>query len=570
KENEIRRQRFVSLIALSILLIIIIMLVSFLYHLKLMTNKKLKNEISERKKTELQLADSEKLLKLVIDSIPAHIFLKNKDYKYVMVNKTMKDYYQLLDEDFINHDLFDILQKFPTLNEVFNKCIYNDILVIEEKDNREITMEVMNPHDTSKQWFNSKTKYIEFGQQDHILGVSLDITPLKLAQKKLENINSSLETIVSKRTKQLMGTNKKLKLEIFERIKIERKLAHSELQYRTLLHNIPQRIFYKDLNSIYQLCNKSFADEVGKSIEEIFEKNDYDLFEKDVAKNFIENDKKVLSTMKIMEFDERYLKNDTECIVHTVKAPIRDENGDVIGLLGIFWDVTAQRKAEQQILYSERISGIGEMAGGVAHEIKNPLSNISSAIQLLEEDIETNEEISSLIKIIHDSVTDASDTISKLISFASPQELTLKDGDLWQIMKHTLTLLKGNFTQSNIKLTSHKTGEFPIIKVDEVHMKSAIMNIAMNAIQAMPNGGTFDIQGIADKTQIKLIFTDSGCGISKNQLNKIFDPFFTTKKIGSGLGMGLIYSVMKFHSGTIDVKSKVDVGTEITLTFPLI
>jgi PAS domain S-box-containing protein len=434
----------------------------------------------------------------------------------------------------------------------------------------EMLCESIHPQTYEKQWFFTKTIPIKIGAENLLLGVAQDVSELKKAQYELEEINENLEYAVEKRTLELNNTNKKLKAEITERTKIANQLAESETQYKTLLHNIPQKVFYKNNQLEYMLCNFSFAEELNLSQAEIIGKTDYDLVAAETAEILQANDRKVLAEKKTLSFEETVFLNGSEHIYYSVKTPIYRNNNQIVGILGIFWDITEQRRAEKQLLYSERIAGIGELAGGVAHEIKNPLSNISSAIQLLEEDINDDPEILSLINIIHDSVADASSTIRKLIEFGSPRDFQMTKCNIIPILKNTCTLLRGNLNSSKIKLNIIKNSEIPNTMLDEINLKSAFMNIIINAIQAMPEGGSLTITLQAEQKNITISFKDTGHGIEKRHLQKIYDPFYTTKKDGSGLGMGQIHSVIKLHNGSINLESEVDVGTTLTITLPIV
>ncbi|MFO7895868.1 MAG: PAS domain-containing protein [Candidatus Cloacimonadales bacterium] len=572
KEQErIRRLRFLMVIVALLLVVIILFFIFFLYRLKSRAHKELTVEIAERKRTEKLLEENSKLLHLIIDSIPVHLFLKNRQMKFQIVNQTMKDYYHLKDEDFIGHDLSELSAALPLYSDLFEKCDKMDKRTLELNSVQQLLSKSLHPQTQEEQWFYIKTIPIKIGDEQLLLGVAQDFTELKKAQHELEKINENLEYAVEKRTLELNNINKKLKAEIYERIKIAERLADSEKQYKTLLHNIPQKVFYKNSSLEYMLCNFSFAKEFNLPQADIIGKTDVDLLPQEAAELLQANDRKVFSNKHTMSFEETIFLNGSEHIYYSVKTPIYHKDDQVVGILGIFWDITEQRRAEKQLLYSERIAGIGELAGGVAHEIKNPLSNISSAIQLLEEDIEANAEIKSLINIIHDSVQDASSTIHKLIEFGSPRDFQMIKANIEPILENTCSLLRGKFTASNIRLKIIKDPEIPPTMLDEVHLKSAFMNIILNAIQAMTQGGELTIRIEAEeKKNIKVIFADTGCGIEKRHLQKIYDPFYTTKKEGSGLGMGLIHSVIKFHGGSINIESEIDLGTVITIILPIV
>jgi len=155
---------------------------------------------------------------------------------------------------------------------------------------------------------------------------------------------------LSRKLKTTMVSRDKLAEEIAERIKAEKALHLSESKHRELIKNIPQKIFYKDKDSRYILCNESYASDLGMTPEELVGKTDYDLYPKELARKYREDDKSVLSSGTIREVDEKYIKDGKEAQVHTVKTPVKDGNGDVTGLFGIFWDITYRKQSEKEIL----------------------------------------------------------------------------------------------------------------------------------------------------------------------------------------------------------------------------
>ncbi len=568
KAEEEKNSRMIILLYLLFSLFLLIFIIFYRYQLKARSHRLLEKEVYERKRAELKLKNQKTLLTSIIDSLPVQLFLKNENLEYEVVNLALINYYHLEEKDLIGKKIEDLIPKLPEYRSIFNACAALDKEVFENDLDSEQIIKSFDIISNEENWYNTKIKTIVIGGEKKLLGVAQDITQLKKAQDKLEYINTDLEKAVNKRTAELLETNIKLTHEIDERKKVEQQLIRSELQYKTLLEHIPQNIFYKDVKLRYVLANKSFLKLIGKTNDDIKGKTDYDIFDYEFAINFRQNDTVVIEEEKTIEFDERWKKDGYERFYHAVKTPIYDENQNLIGILGIFWDITEQRRSQQQLLYTERLSGIGELAGGIAHEIKNPLSNISSAIQLLESDIDKKPEFMELINIIHDSIKDATYTIGKLINFSAPHDMELKQHNLYDLLIRTCNLLKSKFVKGNVELELTKDSEIADNKFDEINLKSAFINIIINAIQAMPDGGKLTIKVMEEIDKQVIIFKDTGCGISKDKLPRIFDPFYTTKREGSGLGMGLIYTVVKFHSGTINVSSKEGVGTEIIISLP--
>jgi PAS domain S-box-containing protein len=193
---------------------------------------------------------------------------------------------------------------------------------------------------------------------------------------------------------------RELKKEITEREKTVVALQNSDNKYKTLLKNIPQRVFYKDLNSVYVLCNESYGRDLKIESEKIKGKTDHDFFPKELADKYERGDKAVLSSGKEELTEEKYIKDGQEFIVNTLKAPVRDEQGNIIGVFGIFWDITDSKKAEQaleKLNYDLELtvqtldrtnSELQELIRIMAHDLKTPLRGIKILADWLSRDYE--------------------------------------------------------------------------------------------------------------------------------------------------------------------------------------
>lgn len=169
-------------------------------------------------------------------------------------------------------------------------------------------------------------------------GTVQDITEFKRIEDELRVLNESLEQRVAERTMELMKVNEELRKEIAERRQAEEALRTNESKYRLLLENLPQKIFYKDKNSVYVSCNQNYAADLSIKSDEIRGKMDYDFYPRAIAEKYRADDKRIMKSGRTEEIEENYIKDGRECIVHTVKTPVKDEKGAVVGILGIFWD----------------------------------------------------------------------------------------------------------------------------------------------------------------------------------------------------------------------------------------
>jgi PAS domain S-box-containing protein len=218
------------------------------------------------------------------------------------------------------------------------------------------------------------------------------------------SFNEMAETLqISHR--QLRVTNEQLRTEVVERKQAEEALRENENKYRTLLENLPQKVFSKDRNSIYVSCNENFARELGIRVEEFKGKTDYDFFPKELAEKYRGDDKRIMESGTTEDIEEKYIRNGQEMIVQTVKTPIKDEQDNIVGILGIFWDITDLKQAEaelkatqEKLIETARRAGMAEVAADVLHNVGNILNSINVSTTVIKEKV-TNSELANLEKV---------------------------------------------------------------------------------------------------------------------------------------------------------------------------
>ncbi|MEE9515387.1 MAG: PAS domain-containing protein, partial [Candidatus Brocadiales bacterium] len=169
-------------------------------------------------------------------------------------------------------------------------------------------------------------------------------------------------------------------------------ILESEKKYRTLVENLPQKIFYKDKNSVYVSCNDNYARDLKIKLDEIVGKTDYEFYQKELAEKYRADDRRIMASGETEDIEEKYVRDGKEYIVYTVKTPVRNEKGVTIGILGIFWDITRRKQMEEelkrtqkQLFQAEKMSSLGTLASGIAHEVNNPLSYTINNIELIKD-----------------------------------------------------------------------------------------------------------------------------------------------------------------------------------------
>ncbi len=234
------------------------------------------------------------------------------------------------------------------------------------------------------------------------------------------------------------------------------------------------------------------------------------------------------------------------------------------------------KKLELQVMHSEKLAALGRISAGIAHEIGNPLTSISSFAQLLRE-MTTDEFTQSSLDIINKHIQRITDIVRKMSTFSRVDSLNIKYVQLNDVLQSTLDLMRLDKRMKNtIEILASFDPELPKTMVDEGQMSQVFINIILNALDAMPEGGKLSIttrqdHGESGNDSILIEFSDTGIGISKQELEKIFDPFYTTKEVGKGTGLGLSlsYNIIKRFNGDIKVESEDGKGTIFTIILPV-
>ncbi len=228
------------------------------------------------------------------------------------------------------------------------------------------------------------------------------------------------------------------------------------------------------------------------------------------------------------------------------------------------------RETQTELINSEKLASLGRFSAGVAHEIRNPLANISALAQIVSEKSD-DPKSKKLLNYILENSEIANTIIKDLLNFASPYDVKFEKADLGKILNNLYELSLTRCTQSKVNLVKEIDSDLPLVVLNEEKLSSAFLNFISNAIQAMPEGGDLKITAAADASGKEVIvsFKDTGVGISKEHLDKILEPFFTTKDEGTGLGLSLAYHVIRAHSGKLNIESELNSGTEIIVTLPV-
>jgi two-component system sensor histidine kinase AtoS len=267
-----------------------------------------------------------------------------------------------------------------------------------------------------------------------------------------------------------------------------------------------------------------------------------------------------------MEFPVHGRKN---LFISSSTSPLHDSEGNFIGAVLSFKDISERKRLEQQVYRADRLAAIGEMMAGVAHEIRNPLTAIKSLVQYLQEG-STEEERQEYYPVIVKEVDRANKIIQELLYFSRPSNANVLPTNMNQLIEETVILAK-SITKNTVTYHLKLEKELPQAQIDPEQFKQVFLNILINSIQAMENSGAITIESLMDDEHEKIIlhFSDTGCGIHEENLEKVFDPFYTSKKEGTGLGLSVVQRIVAAHNGEVYLQNIPSGGLKVTIQIPI-
>ncbi len=376
-------------------------------------------------------------------------------------------------------------------------------------------------------------------------------------------------------------------VEALKRKRMEKTLKETNTRLQTLIQAIPDIVYFKDAQGRNVVVNKAFEDLVGLSQKEIIGKTDDQILQPKLAEYCKKGDEEVMRTREPFLSEEESTKEDGETIFYdTIKAPLYDDQGNIIGIVGVSRDVTSRKRLEEQLLQAQKMEAIGQLAGGIAHDFNNILTAIIGFGTLLNIETSNNDIQRSYITNILTSAERAAKLTQALLAFGRKQIISPKPVNLNNIIKEVDGLLS-RIIGEDIELSTIASDKDLTVIVDRGQIEQVLMNLATNARDAMPDGGTLLI--ITEHVEIDndfikihgygrlgsyalIIIEDTGIGMDENIRERVFEPFFTTKEVGKGTGLGLsmVYGIIKQHDGYINVYSEPGKGTTFKIYLPLI
>ena len=512
-------------------------------------------------------------LHAMLESSPDHIYFKDTESRFLRINRALARYFGLNDPseavgktDFDFHSPEKAEQRFNDERHIME----TGVPVIDKIERQTQT-------DGKTVWvLTSKSPLCdEQGNLVGTFGISRDITPLKEMEDALWS---------------------------------ERNLL------RNVIDNVPDFIFAKDIDGHYLLNNRAHACFLGKnSPEEVFGKTLFDVLRSEAAEQVESDDMGVCKSREPLLDKVESLT--PERWFSTSKIPLFDTRGEVTGLVAISRDITAQKRAQEeleqtnaalqqsrgklvhalkelrslqlQLVEAEKMKLVGRLAAGVAHEVKNPLAIIGMGMEYLKGQSFADPNIPGVLEEIGNAVQRADSVVLELLDFSAPKQMDRVPTDVNRLIRNALMLERGELAARKIVVAEEFSPNLPKAPLDPMKIEQVLVNLFSNAAHAMEQGGrltvrtsTHQVTGIGENISqsdnfrpgarvVTIEVLDTGPGLPENLLGKVFEPFFTTKPTGKGTGLGLAVTktIVDMHGGTIEIKNRPEGGACVTMMF---
>jgi PAS domain S-box-containing protein len=360
--------------------------------------------------------------------------------------------------------------------------------------------------------------------------------------------------------------------DVTEQMRLGKEIRRMERHLASVVESASDIVISTDTGGNILTWNKAAERATGYSLEELKGRPFFDYCDQTGAANVEKLFTKGASHGISGRIESNLKTKDGRCRpVAWVFSQMTDDTARAVGFVVVGRDLTEQRKFELQILESQKLAALGVMARGIAHEIRTPLAISSSAAQFLTEDDLTPEFRRECAEKIHSGIRKAGTIIENLLRFAHPSaDKSKRPLDLMCVVTEALALVDNQAKVQNVEIRTNSPPEpCQVLGVPGL-LEQVFINLLLNALNAMPNGGTVEIQAEQAAGEVVLRVTDTGEGISQEDLDKIFDPFFTRAPLGKGTGLGLsiCHSIVDQHGGWIGVESRSGKGSTFTVKLP--
>lgn len=414
-----------------------------------------------------------------------------------------------------------------------------------------------------------------------------DITDQRHYEEVIQQQNSMLEARVSARTRELENANARLAHANAEIDQIAGALRRSEERLRLIIDSIPALIAYVDRNEIYEFANRGYAEWFGVEREAIVGRSIAEIFGPETYAQIAPHLQVAKRGERVSYEYARRPSADRTLHARSVVVPETGPDGEVVGFFVLSIDITEQKANQAALVQAQKMEAVGQLTGGLAHDFNNLLSIIIGNLSALKERgpdaPATASDVSQYVDPALHAAQRGAELIKRLLTFSRRQILEPRDVEIGTLVANMTHLLQRSLTE-NVRIHTQLPSQPIHARVDPHQLENAVLNLALNARDAMPDGGDLTVRvserhipdslsmitelPVGDYVQIDI--TDTGSGIEPDALAKVFEPFFTTKPFGrgSGLGLSMVYGFVRQSGGNIRVRSTAGKGTVVTFVLP--
>jgi PAS domain S-box-containing protein len=412
-----------------------------------------------------------------------------------------------------------------------------------------------------------------------------------------------------------------------ERKRAEQALTSSRNLLRNLIDNIPDQIYAKDRENRFIITNTATERFFGATADALIGKSDFDLLPADAAWAFVAEEHSLLCGERLAVVREAQVESGGGSLrwLLTTKVPLKNDDGAIIGIVGVNRDITERKQAVEQLrqantdlaqrekdlmaaledvrrsrdelhrtqlqlVQAEKMESIGRLAAGVAHEVKNPLAVLAMGVDYLQRSgMCATENGAKILSGMSHAVERADLVIRGLLDFSAPGQLNLAERDLPSLIEQTLTLVKHEIVLAHVTVRTELAKDLPRVRIDAPKIEQVFINLFVNAAHAMQRGGTLTVRAWPgsiseicssnghpnelpfdpNEPLVLVQVEDTGHGIAEEQFSRVFEPFFTTKQPGQGTGLGLTVTktILELHGAAIRLQNRIGKGLIVTLVF---
>ncbi|WP_066636094.1 PAS domain-containing sensor histidine kinase [Desulfolucanica intricata] len=526
-----------------------------------MINTQLQLEITERELAEKALCTAHKMLLDIIEFLPDATFVINREQKVIAWNKAIEEMTGVRKEDIIGKG--DYIYAIPFYGEprpVLINLILSDDKETELKyKNFERKESILYADTYSPSAFEGRGAFLWgkasplYSSDGSIVGAIQsinDITERKKMEDELKKHRNHLEEIIKERTDKLISTNEQLILEIAERKQAEYELRKSKQEKELILSTISEPVVYHDKYMQIIWANDAASKWMGIFPEKLVGYNCYKIL---FQKNSPCPGCPVINALKSGRIQEEEIVTPDGKTLIIRAHPVIDDNHNVLGVVEVILDISRHKQLEQEVARLDRLNLVGEMAAGIGHEIRNPMTTVRGFLQLLEGKSE-NIKYKEYYNLMIEELDRANAIITEFLSLAKNKPVNLKKQNLNRIVEAINPLIQANAVHED-KYVKLELNNVPDLLLDEQEIRQLILNLSRNGIEAMSPKGELIIKTFMDDDKVVLAVQDQGSGIQPDVLKKLGTPFVTTKDNGTGLGLSICYSIANRHNAVIDIET---------------